>query len=1004
MAQKTAEKIGEGKQKKVLSLVLCVAMMLSVMVVGAGAAFSDQSKIKNTEAVDACTALNIIGGYPDGSFKPEGNITRAEVTKMICVALNGGKEPNLATNATPTFSDVRTNANSAWAEKYIESCASQGIVSGVGGGKFAPAGNVTGTQLAKMLLVALGYKSENEGFTGNAWATNVNTIASAKGLYAGLEKMDVSAALTRDSAARMIWNALQAYEVEYKTSLIAGPDGKLSTQITVQDKVVGSTNDKITLLADKYDAWISVGTLVSVDGKTLKLDMEAEDIVVSDYYKTILDTDGKTIIGYYSQFSKLDKDYSALIGQKVKVVFKNGKTNEVIGVYATGDNNSYTVNASDVENDKGDIKFNDKTYKVELNASKQLKTYVDGKEVTGKTVDDLVAMNKTANVLTLIDTDDNDKIDTVYVKTIALEKVTYVSSKEIIAGNTSYKYEDNNIAKDIAKDDYVAISANLYDDCKDVVKATKVSSTVSGYKDCDNSNSVTAGDKYMIDGTWYYVTDNAKMNSIQVGNKVDAWVYNGVIAYAKRTAGESGTVGDVCVISAIGSNIEGKKVKIVTFDGKESIVAYDDENHSSDGYVNPTQLKTGVAYEYEIVKDEYRFKQLNDTPDWYGDYTATEIDDSTGLAKTATVTADNNSKVEKVAGTKVDDSAKVILVTDKGTIADIDTKVINGKQLKSMEVAASGAGKVNNSGSVAAFTSKVDGITRVTYAVVMVNNSIDSKFSTNDHYGYITDTAYLSSTGYITYKVWTGEKEETVTEKKSNIEDRSEGTVIGYTAIENGEIKDVDALGVGARDGITAAAVQGVNDKQTKVSFDGTTQYDITSDTVILYVDTDKHEGQAGGSIVEADKFGNTYFNNVYYKLDGDDVELLVVDVKNMLNGEITMDAPSAADLNIALKSGDVTVANLPATATEKVNVPAGKTLTVTNAQNIAALEAVTGKAGAKLVIKESSNAYSSAASTKFFTAASIPVANGAKIPAGTYVWADSDSTTEGNQFAWVKA
>ena len=246
-------------QKKVLSLVLCVAMMLSVMVVGAGAAFSDQSKIKNTEAVDACTALNIIGGYPDGSFKPEGNITRAEVTKMICVALNGGKEPNLATNATPTFSDVRTNANSAWAEKYIESCYAQGIVSGVGGGKFAPAGNVTGTQLAKMLLVSLGYKSENEGFTGNAWATNVNTIASAKGLYEGLEKLDVSAALTRDSAARMIWNALQAYEVEYKTTLVTDSKGQLTSQITVQDKVVGSTNDKITLLRDKYDAWMNVG-------------------------------------------------------------------------------------------------------------------------------------------------------------------------------------------------------------------------------------------------------------------------------------------------------------------------------------------------------------------------------------------------------------------------------------------------------------------------------------------------------------------------------------------------------------------------------------------------------------------------------------------------------------------------------------------------------------------------------------------------------------------------
>ena len=83
----------EFPQKKVLSLVLCVAVMLSVMVMGAGAAFSDQDKIENKEAVDMCAALNIIGGYPDGSYKPEGNIKRSEICKMICVALNGGEEP-----------------------------------------------------------------------------------------------------------------------------------------------------------------------------------------------------------------------------------------------------------------------------------------------------------------------------------------------------------------------------------------------------------------------------------------------------------------------------------------------------------------------------------------------------------------------------------------------------------------------------------------------------------------------------------------------------------------------------------------------------------------------------------------------------------------------------------------------------------------------------------------------------------------------------------------------
>ena len=250
----------EFPQKKVLSLVLCVAVMLSVMVMGAGAAFSDQDKIENTEAVNMCTALNIIGGYPDGSYKPEGNIKRSEITKMICVALNGGKEPNVSTNTTPTFSDVR-GTNAAWAEGYIESCVAQGIISGVGGGRFSPNGNVTGSQLAKMLLVSLGYNANTEGFVGNAWATNVNVIASQKGLYEGLERMDTSAALTRDNAAQMVWNAMNAYEVEYKTTIVTDENGKLETIVTVQDKVVGSNNDKITLLEDKYEAKTFTGTL-----------------------------------------------------------------------------------------------------------------------------------------------------------------------------------------------------------------------------------------------------------------------------------------------------------------------------------------------------------------------------------------------------------------------------------------------------------------------------------------------------------------------------------------------------------------------------------------------------------------------------------------------------------------------------------------------------------------------------------------------------------------------
>ena len=53
---------------------------------------------------------------------------------------------------------------------------------------------------------------------------------------------------------------MNAYEVEYKTTIITDENGKLETIVTVQDKVVGSNNDKITLLEDKYEAKTFTGT------------------------------------------------------------------------------------------------------------------------------------------------------------------------------------------------------------------------------------------------------------------------------------------------------------------------------------------------------------------------------------------------------------------------------------------------------------------------------------------------------------------------------------------------------------------------------------------------------------------------------------------------------------------------------------------------------------------------------------------------------------------------
>ena len=881
--------------KKVLSLVLCVAMMLSVMVVGAGAAFSDQSKIKNTEAVDACTALNIIGGYPDGSFKPEGNITRAEVTKMICVALNGGKNPAVSTNTTPTFSDVRNNANAAWAEGYIESCAAQGIVSGVGGGKFAPNGNVTGVQLAKMLLVSLGYKSENEGFTGNAWATNVNVRAAQKGLYDGLEAMDTNVAITRDNAARMVWNALQAYEVEYKTNLVAGANGQLSTQVTVQDKVVGSNNDKITLLRDKYDAWTNVGTLTNVSKKTIKISMNSADRAASDLYNKNDTRENQSL-----DFSKLDTDYSALLGQKVKVIFKNGKTNDVIGVYATGDNTAYSTIMNNVDSDGAKIKFDGKSYSVDSS----IDTYIDGAAKGDKNSAYFVSA-ATPDKVTFVDTDDNDKIDTAVVTTVSVKKVTYVSSSSIIAGGQTYKYADDNIAKDLKKDDFVVITKDLYNDCNDIVKAKKKQVKISGYKDKDNNSTVNVGDEYQIDGTWYKVATGADLDTnVKVGNTADIVTVNGMLFYTDKVSGV-GTSADLAFVVAKGSSIYGDQAKLMFLDGTTKVVTIDDDSDT---------WNAGQFYEYSISGDEYKLETLGNADTEYGDYkvAASNADIQTSNDKITTITTTTTSPNKN---SKVADSAKVIVWVTNSDSSVTDVKMITGKQLKSLN-ATTTHNNINNK-ALYTFTSDIDGLTQVSLVAVKFNNTSGTfnkkldNLTTDAHYGYITSDAYKIDNGYIQFTMWDGTNDQTVKFKTSSTADFVKGAVVGYDTLSDGEIKGLKKVNM------TAGAITGVNDKGDKIVInDASEQLKIDSDVTVLYVnsgaDTDKGEKiGVTGSLEKAskvlDKTGATIYNtNLLYNGDGTSTtDVIVVDVTGKFDSAVYGNALTIPTTGVEVTDSD---------------------------------------------------------------------------------------------------
>ena len=946
-------------------------MMLSVMVVGAGAAFSDQSKIKNTEAVDACTALNIIGGYPDGSFKPEGNITRAEVTKMICVALNGGKNPAVSTNTTPTFSDVRNNANAAWAEGYIESCAAQGIVSGVGGGKFAPNGNVTGVQLAKMLLVSLGYKSENEGFTGNAWATNVNVRAAQKGLYDGLEKMDTSAALTRDNAAQMVWNALNAYEVEYKTTLVADSKGQLSSQITVQDKVVGSTNDKITLLEDKYEADTAIGTFAGNSDVTNCKDgnIQITDATINGATVKVGD-DSKTTFQF-----KYDLDLKYL-GEEVKVLYKDSKDgvdgqldekDTIYGVYVTGTTTVYNITKGDLQScsDAGKIKFGDKKYDVASFKDTETNKVVIVKNNGGQAAITVDALDNTDNndgatateFATYINTvvnglrvnsndaikfvcNDNGKIVMAYVTNSKFGKVSSVTSSKIgIEGLGTKDLEDCVAYDGIKAGDIVNYVESYRDSSRKyiITKAETVSGKIESFKSSDS--------QVKVDGKWYkydsvnttVATDYtaADLTSSNVGDEVTLIVDGGYYVAYDKVSGFN-----AYAVATLGNTEFGDtRVKLLKADGSEVTSTVDEYKDGATLPLNKDKT-SGKLYSYNLKSNDSKV-----------DLSAKDYKTATASAKSGTT---STSYFNGDSDTLVNGSSRLIVDSEAAVFVygstDAKWKVYTAKNLGNFDITPSTTIQyILDSNKIV--------------AMAVMTGSFPTGGSNTTSYGYVTnrvDTQDSNDDSIVQLTVWDGTNEVTVNVDGSScnayIGDFVEFPVVADNAkVNNSDVKvEVAASGAGST-GFQIVKIKTVESNRIITTTDTVaangqvvdgqdTAWTLTSSTKKIGVNTADNEKSDNNSIIAYTKTaGEDYANAAifYEKKSGyNEIKAIFIDSDNKLipytNGNeqnatgianiYTVTAPAAVTKTDAGSKSD-SAFTMKASATKGVN---GSAITLT--------------------------------------------------------------------------
>ena len=199
--------------KKFLSLVLALVMTMSLVTVSAGAKdFTDKDSLTYEEPVQVMSLLGVINGYEDGSFKPANTLTRGAAAKIICnLLLTPSVADTLPANNTG-FKDVPTTNTFA---KYIAYCANAKIINGYSDGTFRPAATLTGYAYLKMLLGALGYDAQIEGFTGDTFALNVASKAGQLKLTAGNDTFVGTKAVTREEACLYAFNMLDCAMVEY---------------------------------------------------------------------------------------------------------------------------------------------------------------------------------------------------------------------------------------------------------------------------------------------------------------------------------------------------------------------------------------------------------------------------------------------------------------------------------------------------------------------------------------------------------------------------------------------------------------------------------------------------------------------------------------------------------------------------------------------------------------------------------------------------------------------
>ncbi len=305
------------KIKKILSSILCSAMLLSTALIGVTVSaaeelpFNDVPDTWYTDAVATVYSEGIMKGKTETTFDPTAKITRAEVVtafSRVAITKTAGKGENLP------FTDT---VSGQWYSDSVGWAAENGIVTGRGDGRFSPADNITRAELASILTKFVNYMEIDlpdnakisafaDADTFDSWMTGPIDAVRKNGLMQGTDgKFNPRGNATRAEIAQVIKNLLPnagrnlivengvsdyvivadlenegavdaAERIRYQITYVTGAELKVvddSTKETAKEIVIGSARksgvDTTKLILDGYE--------IAVKGEKVYIDALNDD-------------------------------------------------------------------------------------------------------------------------------------------------------------------------------------------------------------------------------------------------------------------------------------------------------------------------------------------------------------------------------------------------------------------------------------------------------------------------------------------------------------------------------------------------------------------------------------------------------------------------------------------------------------------------------------------------------------------------------------------------------